>query len=409
MAAANITNLAAILKRIWPRDEMEEMFLTNHPFYAMVPKETDWSGDIRVIPVQYGVTNGRSSTFADAKSTKGATKVLRMNVETADNFALWSVDHKLIALSRNEKGAVVRALEHETKGAMQKFKRSLGMMVFGNGGGSIGRMPSTQTLTATTTTLTNVRDARKFEVGDVVVLSIDDGAQSAPAGVKNGSLTVSAVNRKTGVITFDGAINAGVGTVAVSDYIFPKGDYGNWIKGIDTYVPSSDPSTTIWGMARTADPIRLGGLRVGGLNLLIEEAVKKALTESYYEDAEITHLFMNPSDFNNLDLSLGSQRRYADEKVGSVGFTGLQFVSGSNAQPVKCFQDPDCPASVIYGVQMDTWKFSSAGEYPDFLNINGNRYEQEEASNSFEGRIGGYAQMYTTAPGKNFRLDLTST
>lgn len=406
MPAATTTNLANILKKVWPRDELEKMFFTNHPLFAMLPKDTSWAGDVRAIQVQYGVTAGRSSTFANAKANKNPSLVARMNVETADNFCVWSIDHKLITLSRNDKGAIVRALEFETKNAMEKFKRSTGMMVFGNGGGSIGRLRSDVTLAGTTFTLNTTRDARKFEVNDVLKLASTDGTSGS---VRAGSLTVTAVNRKTGVVTVDQNISTGVPTAAASDYIFIEGDFGNWVKGVDFYVPSSDPSTTAWGMTRTADPIRLGGLRVGGKNMLIEEAIKKALTEAYYEEAEISHIMMNPSDFNSLDLSLGSQRRYADEKVGSVGFTGLQFVSGTMSGPVKCFQDPDCPQNVIYGLTMDTWTFASAGDYPDWLNMNGNRYEQEESSNSFEGRIGGYAQMYTTAPGKTFRLDLTAT
>jgi hypothetical protein len=54
---------------------------------------------------------GRSIVqLRQGEENKGPPKFKQMQIPTRDNFAVWSVDHKLITLSRNQRGALVRAL-----------------------------------------------------------------------------------------------------------------------------------------------------------------------------------------------------------------------------------------------------------------------------------------------------------
>ena len=407
--AANPTNMAAILKKIWPQDAVQDLFYEEAPLVAMLPKRTDWSGSTQEIILQYGQINGRSNGFQQAKANKQASKKTKMSISTSDNFALWSVDHKLIAQSRNDKGAVVRALESETKSAMKKFKRSVCWQVYGNGGGAIGQVATSTTVSGTALVFRSAQSLRNIDVGDILVFSLDNGDPSATQlGTLPGSVEVTGVDPETLTVTVSPALNSGCPTITTACFVFPDGDYGTAIYGLDAYVPATAPTTSLWSMSRTASKRRLGGIRVGGKGLLIQEAVKKALKVAKDEGASTSHIFMSTDDFYNLEMNLGSGKQYCDEKVGSVGFTGIQFVSGGS-KPVKVFADADCPVNVIRGFQMDTWTMHSIGEYPDFLTMGSDRYMQEEASNSFEGRIGGYAQLYTDAPGYNFRLDMTAT
>jgi hypothetical protein len=405
--AANSTNQSAVLKKIWPQDAIQDLFYDEAPLVAMLPKKTDWSGSTLEVVLQYGQINGRSTEFSRAKANKQASKKTKMSISTSDNFALWSVEHKIIVQTRNDKGALVKALEGETKSALKKFKRSVCWQVYGNGGGSIGRVATSTTLSSTTLTLRSAQSFRNIDVGDVLTFASDDGSGSSPAGIRTGSVEVTEVDPESLTVTVTPALNVGVPSIANTDFVFIDGDYANSMYGVEAYVPATAPSTSIWGMARSTQKRRLGGIRVGGKGMLIQEAVKKALKVAKDETASISHIFMSTDDFFNLEMNLGSTRQYADEKVGSVGFTGIQFVGGGS-KPVKIFPDADCPVNVIRGFQMDTWTLHSMGEYPDFLNLNGgDKYMQEDASNSWEGRLGGYAQLYTDAPGYNFRLDMT--
>ena len=411
-AIANTTDYASVLKTVWPQEEIEDLFFTNMPFYAMVPKDPTWTGINRVIALQYGATNGRSALFANAKANKKASKFASMTITTADNFSLFSVDHKAIQLTRNDKGSLVQALTRESKSAMKKLKRATGMACWGNGGGAVGKISAIST---NTITLTDPRQARFIEVGDSINIASDDG--TGGAGVRAGTaLLVSNVNRKTegtgaGVITFTTNVTANYAGAIATDFLFVDGDYGAWIYGVQSYVPASDPGvsgvpTSIWGMPRTADPRRLAGIRVDGTGLTIDEAIKKALKEAMNEDAETSHIFLNPDNFLDLEFQLSGRVRYVDTKVGNVGFSGISFTS-HGGKPVECYADPDAPYNAPYGLNLDDWTFASAGEYPDFMTLSGQpNLRPEESTNSFEGRVGGYSQLYTDNPGGQWRLQL---
>lgn len=402
MAAANVTNLGAILKTIWPQSDITDLFFDDSPLFAMLPKDTNWTGENRVVAVQYGQVNGRSSAYDKARTNSDKSKVAKMTISTADNFAVWQVEHKLISLSRNDKGSIVRAVERETKSAMKKFKRSLAFMVYGNGGGAIGQVASVST---NTFTVKDSRSLRYIEEGDVLALSTTDGSAGG-SPTRSGTMKVTGVDIDAGTFTVDSAISG----AAANDYIFIDGDFGVCLKGLSAYVPTSAPTTTLWGMTRTTNPQRLGGIRVGGKGLLIQEAVKKALVKAKDAGASVSHIFMSSNDYLNLELALGTSVRRTDEKVSAnVGFTGIEFQYGSS-KPVKVFLDPDCPTGLVYGLQMDTWTLASAGEYPDFLTMDGTKFDllQSGTAPTFEGRIGGYAQLYTDAPGFNFVLNLNA-
>ncbi len=409
MSGATTTNYAAVLKTIWPQEDLEDLFFEDLPLYAQMPKDTSWDGEARVITLLYGPTNGRSATFGNAKANKKASKLKKMTIFTADNFSLWSVDHKLVKLSRSNKGAIIQALTRESKSALQKLKRATGMAMWGDGGGSIGKIAAAG-ITTNTATLTDKRNGRNFEEGDSVNLAADNG-YTASAGVLGGSLEVSAVNRKTGVITFTTNVTAGIPSAAAGQFFFIDGDYAAWMKGAEYYVPANDPGTSgvptsIWGMNRAADLARLAGVRTTGTGLLIQEAVKTMLKDASLEEAHITHVFMNPDNFLDLELDMGTRVRYVDTKVGNVGFTGVLFTAHGK-KPVEIYPDADCPYNLVRGFGMDGWTFATAGEFPDFLNFDGSKsLRVEEASNSGEGRFGGYGQIYTESPRDNCVMSL---
>lgn len=400
-----------VLKRIWPQDAIQDLMFEDSPLFAMLPKDQSWSGYTREIVMQYAHGGGHSPDFGVAKANKGTNAFGKMSVELADLYALWSVEHKAILASRNDKGSLVRALENATKGALKKLKRDISWMLYGNGGGSIGRVSTSTTLSSTTLTFRDAKTLRNIEIGDYLVLSSDDGRGGA--GVRSGRVKVTAKDYPNASVTVDVATSTAISAASTSDYVFLEGFYAAALKGVEFYVPEANPGSgsvpaAAWGMTRTADTYRLGGIRVGGKGLLIQEAIKKALKVAKDHGAGVDKLIMSTDDFYSLELSLGTQLRYVDAKVGNVGFTGIKFVSGGS-KPLEVFMDADCQTNTIWGLQMDTWQFSSMGEYPDFLGLNGEKFHQEEASPTVEGRAGGYAQLYTDAPGFNFRLDMTST
>lgn len=417
-AAATVANVPEILKNIW-KDEIFDFQYENSPFYGQIEKDTTWDGLFQIITVQYGGMSGRSALFAQAQANKGPPKYKKMQVDTSDNFALWSVDHKLITLSRNQRGALVRALAENTEKAMTKFKRSTSWMLWRNGGGAIGQLVAGAIPAAaggkTVLTLLDVNDIRNFDIDDVITASVDDG--TGGAGVAANKYTIVALDEDTGEITVTGTVLVD-GTWAPSDFLFADGDYGAALFGVPAYVTLEKPGTgttpdDIWGMSRKDHPTRLAGHRFTATTAVLTDEIKLALTKAYRRNADVTDLWTSPEVFEEVESELGVQRRYVDVKVGRVGFSGLEFTSQSG-KVVKLFSDPDIPRTKngkrqLFGLNMDRWKLHTALDYPMWLTIDGKKdFMQEQSANQSEGRVGGYGQAYTDAPGENFVLEFTT-
>lgn len=408
-AAATAANVPEILKNIW-KDEVHDFQYADSPFYAKIPKDTSWDGQYQLITVHYGGSTGRSNQFEQAKINKGPKKFKQMQIGTRDNFAVWSIDHKLITLSRNQRGALVRALASETEGAQQKFKRSSCWQIWRNGGGAVAKVASISTVTAT---FVDVNDVRNFDVGDIIWGSTDDG--TGGAGVISGEREVVSIDEDLGKVTFDATL---VGLWPADTFLFHAGDYNTSLVGVAAYVPLVAPGSgaepvSIWGMNRSAHLTRLGGHRFTAGTANVADEVKAVLSKCFRRNVGITHLFCGPEAFDEIDTELGTLRRYVDDNVGRVGFKALEF-NMQGGKLVKLFSDPDIPKSasakrLIYGLNLDTWKLHTALDWPMWLTIDGKKdFMTEENANSSEGRIGGYGQPYTDAPGENFVMELTA-
>lgn len=411
MASSNIANIPLILKDLW-LDKIEDFKYEDRPFYAMVDKDTSWSGIRLHVTVQYANGTSTASVFSVAKDNRRASSFAAMEVETADLFTLWSVDNKLISLTRDQKGSLVRTLEKTTRDALDKHRRRTAWQLWGNGGGAAGKVGSISTVDIT---LSNVNHVRNFDIGDVIEFSNDDGRGGA--GVLGETRTIEDIDEDAGVLTVDSDASTIVG-LGAGDFIFHEGDYSDddhVIKGVPAYVCLEEPGTgdepaAMWGMTRTTMPTRLGGHRMTpSANLIVTEAIKEALTKAFRRSCDITHLWCSPEIFNEVEMSLEGQRRYADEKVGKVGFTGLEFTS-QTGKMVKLFADADIPLGpddeeLIFGLSMPKWTFHTSEEWPQWLTGDGSKkFLTEENANAREGRLGGYGNLYTTAPGHNFVL-----
>jgi hypothetical protein len=412
-AAATVVNTPLILKNVWD-DTIADYFNDDQPFMGLVSQPTDWDGLYRLETVTTGGMAGRSATFGDAKANKSPVTYLQMQVGVRDNFATWSVDHKLITLSRSDRGALVRALTSQTEAAMDKLKASQNFMNWRDGGGCVGRFSVTSGATGT---LYDLNDIRNLDLGDVIEFAGDSGV--ANGGVCPASATITALDEDTGVVTFDTTL-ATIPNITSTPYIFHKGDYNLAFYGVQAYCPTSAPGvggvpTTIWGMTRTSYPTLLAGSRFTGSNLLLIESIKKALATANRRKIKTTHLFMPPEVFNDIEMSLQGQRRYTEEKVGGVGYNALVFTTQAG-KSVKCYADADIPKNptattkYIYGLNLPEFKFHTAGKYPDWINsaaTGAGKFMVEQNANATEGRLGGYGQLYTNALKQHWNLALT--
>jgi hypothetical protein len=402
MAALDLTSFDAAMKEYYTSDKIMNMAYKNNPLLALVPKMTKFVGDTLPVPVIYSDTQGASATFATAQANKTASSSVKFALTRAKFYSLASIDNETIYASANKEGAFESAMA-EIDRALNTATRQLAIALYGNGSGVLGRISTAEASVADTTiTLSQIQDVVNFEKG--MILKADSAA--AGTSLRAGTVTLSGVNRSTGVLTASGNWNAGIGAVAAGDYLFREGDATAYLKGLQAWLDSS--AAALFGVTRTVDATRLAGVHYTGTSDPIEEALINGMILLSREGGKPDYCFMSPNQYGNLIKALGSRVHYVDVKgpVG-VGFGAIQIHGPTGA--IKVLPDPNCPDGIAYLLEMDSWKLYSLGETPRIIMTDDNRVLRDTTADSIEVRTGYYAQLGCRAPGHNCAVTLATT
>ena len=405
MAALDLTAITPVLKEIYPDGAPPQLVYKNNPFFAMVPKFKEAYGESYKVPLIYGNPQGRSATFATAQTNQTAGKYGAFDVTVVSDYATAQITGEVIDKTRNDKGAFVRAVKSEMDGALNQLTRSIAHSLYNNGGGAIGQIATTATVASATLILSNPEDVVHFEIGQVIAAASTDGTSGS---LRTGTATISAIDRSAGTITTAGGNwSTQITSLATSDYLFVSGDFGGKAKGLNAWCPSSAPSSTsFFGMDRSVDTDRLGGIRYDGSSQAIEEALQDGCERAARGGGQPDIIFCHPKQVANLSKALGSKamydKRYSD--VGNIGFRTIKI--DTPVGTVDVVPDINCQPAVAWGLQMDTWVLISLGDTPKMLDDDGMAMLRTASSDAVELRCVSRHQLACRAPGFNVRIAL---
>lgn len=413
---ANLTenDIADILKEIYPNGAPPEVMYKSCPLFAMMEKDEDFEGELYKLGIVYGDPQGRSANFTNAQNNQQPGKYDAYDLTIVSDYGLASVDGVAIAKARGKKGALVPVFKREMDGALRQLSRSAHHAIYRNGGGAMGRI-STAAFGVVTIALTQKRDIVFFEVGQEVVVSVDDG--TGGGGVRAGTATITKVNRRTGEITTDANWNAQIAAIAQNDYVFVQGDYNAKMKGLAAWLPDTDPAggDNFYGVNRSNDRARLAGVYVDVSAQPLEEGLLDGVEEVALNGGMPDVVFMNTKQVNNLAKSLGSKVNYdrrvveverADGSTATFGFRTLKMDCAVGT--VDVIGDINCPIDAAYALQMDTWVLVSIGKVPQVLNDDGLPYLRQNNADGVEVRNVYRANPGCRAPGWNGRFKLAA-
>ena len=392
--ALNMTTFAAALKQHYTDEKIENMVYKDNPFLAMISKYEDFGGENLKLPVKYGIPMGRSATFADAVANKTASQLKAFLLTRKSDYAIALIANETIAASKGNANAFIEAATFEIDGAIEAATRSLAVSLYGDGSGQIGVVGALATTTASndTVTLATIQDITNFEVG----MQLNFGTATT-------NKKIDSINRDTGVFILDAASGA-----TTTEAIYVDGDKDAMLTGLGGWLPSTAPASTdsFFGVNRSSDSTRLGGIRFDGSSLPLEEALIGAAARVAREGGKPDVCFINYNNFGDLEKALGSKVSYVDVKVNpEIGFRGI-LIHGPRG-PIKVVPDQNCPNGVAYLLQMDVWKLYSLGKAPKILDSDGLKFLRESTADAVEARIGYYAQLGCRAPGFNVRVALS--
>lgn len=394
----NMTKAAPVLKTLYTNRKVENLCYTDHPWLAIIPKNPMFFGKNLPVPLVYGSNRGRSSSFSVAQNRKGNSKFAEFLLTRDKDYSIAQFDNETVEASENDKGAFLNLIKTEVDGAMLSAGQSDAQAVWGDGSGSIGKIAA---IAGTVITLENVEDIIHYEVDQYLEAS----ATKSGGAVRAGTMLVTGVNRDEGKVT----VNAAVAGLAVGDYLYCEGDYDSKMKGFFAWIPGTAPTSgdSFFGLDRSADATRLGGVRFDATGLSKEEALVKGLARHTREGARPDFAFMNSGNMGDLILELGSKVQYVDVKSqhADIGFQGVKVHAGKRT--ITVLADDNVPGDSIAVVQRNTWCLHSLKAPIRILDLDGNKFLRESNADANELRIGGYKQVACSAPAYNMNIKLS--
>lgn len=403
MAAANYSSsLSAIMKKLYSPGEVMRLTNEAHPIMQMLEKNANWQGSTVERPVGYGAGGGASSTFATAYGHGGTTKNARFTIPSSQNYIMANIDREsLLAAKGAGIGAFVDSKKWEVDGRFQQLVDEFCINLFGTGSGSVTQILSgSDTTSAALVYLSDVESAIKFEVGDKIQTSADDGTGSLRDS--SATATVLGVDRVNGTLTVSSSLDANITGSVGEDYIFKAGNHGAGFKGLLGWIPRSAPSSgdSFLGVDRSVDPVRLAGFRddASGKDIrtaLIDLCAGISRTSGGHAPDVIV---VNDSRWGDLQKELGSFERYEAAKDGEVSFSYLSL--NHNRGTAKIITDAFCPGDVALGLKLNTWKLWSRGACPH-IQLDAGELLFSNSADSYEIRMSYYAGLECKAPGRN--------
>lgn len=418
MAEITQSSVPGILKELYDDQKVQWLTYKDNPALAMIKKEEKFPGKYFPVPVVYSLSQGASATFSSAFANQTSPLVAEFLVTRVSDFSLATIDGQLLAAAQTDPGAFIDGAELMIDAAFQTAVNRLSTALFRNGAGTIGQILSVVLISGTSflVTLNNPDDAVNFENGQVLLAVQNvDGSGAAPTDTAQ----ITTVDRNAGTLTVTSATNIVVDW-PTTYYLAVQGDLpttanNNFqpagstttnkllkLAGFAAWLPITPPSPgdSFFGVDRSIDNQRLAGVSFDGRSLSIEEALLQGTGRIAMNGGRVDTGVCSYATYTAIITSLGSKVQYIDEKVGDIGFRGVE-VNGANTV-MSIFPDRSCPDGVIYCLEMDSWVLRSQNPAPHIL-----KYMDEieilrvPGVDAAELRVGMYGNVYTNKPGHN--------
>lgn len=410
----NLTSYAAAIKQYYKNIDFTQMVYKTFPFFGLIAKDENWVGSPYVQPIAFATVPSASATFATGQALAGSSQQQQFLVTAVSDYAFAYLDRQTMLASKTPDGSWMKSATHEIDMAIKEASKRAAFAVFGDGSGVIGTISAASDVTSTSITLADPRQSVNFQVKDALQLVAPGtsvaGAWAAAVRAST-TVTVTAVNRRTGVITTSAAWN-GISGAATGDGIVKSGDFNLKCKGLAAWLPLTAPTSgeSFFGVDRSNDS-RLYGMYQDGRGMPFEESLISTAANLAQEGSTPDLALMNYGNWTNLINALGAKKVYMREGElradgADIGYTSV-VIEGPNG-PIDIVSDPFCPSNVCYILQKDTWKLPSRDGVPHIFDINGDSGQmlRQATSDSYEVRVGGYFNVASSAPGWNAVLQL---
>lgn len=335
-----------------------------------------------------GVGSGSETSLPTAgnqeyKNPSGSVKYIRGRIQ---------VSGPVMAASRDDKGAIVRALESEMKGVTEDLKKEINYQFF-NDGTAVRGLVNGDPGTGTTLTLDN---PSTMYMWDGMLIDIVDPTSGTPC-TGSTDLTVSTVDSATEV-TLSAAANA---DVADNDEVVRAGstdDAGTSYEmmGLKGIVDDATYVTTLHNLSRSTYDWWKCSTFTGDDNA----GTKRDLTLDLMQDAISaveknggkTNLIICDHDLRDSYAALVvADKRFVNTMDLDGGFKGLEY------NGIAIVADADCPPNTMFFLDTDHLQIMQMNDF-DWMDKDGAVLSRVANSDAYEAVIYWYADLTTDRP-----------
>ena len=226
------------LKSVYLNVVADQLNVGVNPLLAKIEQTSAdvWGKEIiKLVP--YGLNGGiGAGTETGSLPTPAPNNYDRFKLELKNLYGTIELSDKAIRASQSNTGAFVNLLNAEMEGLLKASKFKLGIMLYGDGSGTLAKVAEAQTTASATIALDSVRNIMEGMVVDVI--SASGSAYSDFTGVR-----VKSVDRVNKTITVE---TVATSKLAQGDSVTVQGSLNNELTGLGAIFSDKD----LYGLSR---------------------------------------------------------------------------------------------------------------------------------------------------------------
>lgn len=393
--AQNLTNFDAVLKEDY-LGVIREQVWSGHILLSRLEKnEEDVAGSVAYVPLHVGGNSGVGARAdGGALPTAGNQQYAAAQYNCRYNYGRIQVSGPVIAASRNNKGAFVKAVDAEIQGMVKDLKDDLNRQLHNDGSGVLG-LANGDLSSGTTLTMDN--PGTMYIKKGMYIDFVDPS--STTAGDARANVTGLLVSSKTSSTA--AVVSTTIhGDAADNDYIVRKGNYILEMMGLDGIVNADNPR---------------GGLTVGGINRSTAgneywksneynnnatlrqftlDLMQQAWDGAEEEGGEISLLLTTRAVRRRYLALVRADGRFVNTMTLDGGFDALEY----NGKPLVV--DRHCLPNRIYFLDESTLAIYRMSDL-DWMDDDGAILSRVSGYDAYEAVLYFYATMGCSAPNRN--------
>ncbi len=405
---ATVAGSQAALKVLYPNGELPKSINESFVTLKKLKKETDFVGELAYVPIQNSNPQGSSADFTYAQLNIQQGNYLRMALTRVQHHGIARITGEAAEAAVKSEGALVDLWDNETRGIATTEMSTLAMYVFGTGDGVLGRVLSGyNTVTVTMYSTTNMN---YFELGQSHRFVSATGVSPSVRALASGTVqsVVTGIDRRARTITYAVAPATTNTSMVNDDYIVRSGDQASSartvITGFGEYVIGGTAPGSLFGLTRSADPVRLAGQNIDYAGWAMEDAVVDASAQAGFQGIGYPNVLVaNNIEIANMKKSLGSKIIYNDGGgKAKHSFSGVSIEG--EAGPIEIVADPFCPRNKAFLLKLDAFSLFSLKAAPHLNKFDGMDFLRRPDADAYEVRFVFYGNLKCKNPGPHVTL-----